>query len=90
MLQLIEEYDHGDLQRCWTWVYLSQLVGTDLSQDAHYAINEDGSDYDDDVGGTVYVAGRDGVDLVPLAPGQDAIAKLAAHRLFKQIEQNVR
>ena len=24
------------------------------------------------------------------APGQDAIAKLAAHRLFKQIEQNVR
>ena len=90
MLQLIEEYDHGDLQRCWTWVYLSQLVGTDLSQDAHYAINEDGSDYDDDVGGPLYVAGRDGVDLAPLAPAQDAIAKLAAHRLFKQIEQNVR
>ena len=78
MLQLIEEYDHGDLQRCWTWVYLSQLVGTDLSQDAHYAINEDGSDYDDDVGGPLYVAGRDGVDLAPLAPAQDAIAQLAA------------
>lgn len=90
MLQLIEDYDHMDLQRCWTWMYLSQLVGTDLSQDAHYAINEDGSDYDDDVGGPIYVAGRGGVDLAPLAPAQDAIAKLAAQRLFNQIEQNVR
>lgn len=88
MLQLIEEYDHGDLQRCWTWAYLSRLVGTDLTQDAHYAINEDGSDYDDDVGGPAYVAGRDGLDLEPLAPAQDAIARLAAQELFEQIEQN--
>ena len=88
MLQLIEKYDHGDLQRCWTWVYLSRLVGTDLTQDAHYAINEDGSDYDDDVGGPAYVAGRDGIDLEPLAPAQDAAARLAAQKLFEQIEQN--
>ena len=86
MLQLIEEHDQGDLQRCWTWVYLSQLVGTDLTRDAHYAINEDGSDYDDDVGGPAYVAGRDGVDLEPLAPAQDAAARLAAQKLFDQIE----
>ncbi len=88
MLQLIEDYDHGDLERCWKWVYLSRLVGTDLTQDAHYAINEDGSDYDDDVGGQAYVAGRDGVDLEPLAPEQDATARLAAQKLFEQIEQN--
>lgn len=90
MLQLIEEHDQGDLQRCWTWVYLSQLVGTDLTRDAHYAINEDGSDYDDDVGGPAYVAGRAGVDLEPLAPAQDAAARLAAQKLFEQIEQNAR
>ena len=88
MLQLIEDYDHGDLERCWTWVYLSRLVGTDLTQDAHYAINEDGSDYDDDVGGLAYVASHDGVDLEPLAPEQDAAARLAAQKLFEQIEQN--
>jgi TPR repeat protein len=29
MLQLIEEYDRGDLLRCWTWRYLAQLVGDD-------------------------------------------------------------
>ena len=88
MLQLIEDYDHGDLERCWKWVYLSRLVGTDLTQDAHYAINEDGSDYDDDVGGPAYVAGRDGVDLGPLAPEQDTTARLAAQKLVEQIEQN--
>lgn len=51
MLPLIEEHDHGGLLPCWTWVYLSRFVGTDLTRDAHYAINEDGSEYDDDVGG---------------------------------------
>lgn len=88
MLQLIKEYDHADLQRCWTWVYLSRLVGTDLTRDAHYAINEGGSDYDDDVGGPAYVAGRDGVDLEPLSAEQDATARLAAQKLFEPIEQN--
>lgn len=87
MLRLIEEHDQGDLARCWTWVYLSQLVGTDLSKDAHYAINEDGSEYDDDVGGPAYVAGRDGVDLDPLSAEQDAAARDAAQNLFMQIQQ---
>jgi len=88
MLWFIEKYEYADLQRCWTWVHLSRLVGTDLTQDAHYLINEDGSDYDDDVGGPAYVAGRDGVDLEPLAPEQDAAARLAAQKLFEQIKQN--
>lgn len=86
MLQLIEEYDHDDLQRCWTWVYLSQLVGTDLSQAAHYAVNEHGSVYDDEVGGPAYVAGRDGVHLKPLAAAHDATARFAAKKLFELIE----
>jgi hypothetical protein len=90
MLQLIEQYDHSDLQRSWQWAYLSKLVGTDLTQNAYYAINEDGSDYDDDVGGPAYAAGRDGVDLEPLAPAQDAAARLAAQKLFEQIERTTR
>jgi TPR repeat protein len=89
MLQLIEEYDHADLQQCWTWVYLSKLVGTDLTQDAHYAVNEDGSEYDDDVGGPAYVGGRDGVDLEALGSEQDIAAKLASMKLFEQIELKV-
>ena len=85
MLQLIEEYEHTDLEQCWKWVYLSQLVGTDLSQDAYYAINDDGTAYDDDVGGPAYVGGRGGVDLEPLAPAQDTAARRAAQKQFAQI-----
>jgi len=87
MLRLIEEHDHGDLARCWTWVYLSRLVGTDPSKGAYYAINEDGSEYDDDVGGPVYVVGRNGVDLDFLSAEQDAAARQAAQDLFEQIQQ---
>lgn len=87
MLHLIEEHDQGDLARCWTWVYLSRLVGTDLTKDAHYAINEDGSEYDDDVGGPAYVAGRDGINLDPLSAEQDAAARNAAQDLFEQIRR---
>lgn len=87
MFQLFEEHDQGDLARCWTWVYLSRLVGTDLTKDAHYAINEDGSEYNDDVGGPAYVAGRDGIDLDPLSAEQDAAARVAAQDLFEQIQR---
>ncbi len=90
MLQLIEEHEQGDLLRCWTWVYLSQLVGTDLAQGAHYAIAEDGSLYDFDVGGPAYVAGRDGVDLEPLSAEQEATARLAAQNLFEEIQRKAR
>lgn len=86
MLQLIEEHDQDDLVRCWMWVYLSQLVGVDLVKDAHRAINEDGSDYDDDAGGPAYVAGRDSVNLDRLSTEQDAAAKLAAQEVFDKMQ----
>ncbi|NHZ42631.1 hypothetical protein [Massilia aquatica] len=88
MLQLIEKHDQDDLLRCWMWVYLSQLVGTDLAEDAYFAIHEDGSGYDDDVGGSAYVAGRDGVNLDRLSTEQDAAARLAAHEVFGQMQRH--
>ena len=56
-------------------------------QGRYYAINEDGSDYDDDVGGPAYAAGRDGIDLAPISAEQDAAAKQAAQGLFEQIQR---
>lgn len=92
MLQLIEEHDRANQLRCWTWVYLAQLLGTDLTStdmasDVYYAINENGSDYDDDVGGPAWVAGRDGINLVPLSAEQDAIAREVAQDLFELLPQ---
>lgn len=70
------------LLQCWTWLYLARLAGTDLTQAKHYAINEDGSAYDGDVGGPAFVDGDDGVELIALLPDQDAVARAEAQRLF--------
>ncbi len=85
MRQLIEEYDQRDLVRCWTWVYFAKLMDLDLTMDAHYAINEDGSPYDDDVGGAAFVGGRDGVVIDPISAEQDAAARHAAQQLMGRI-----
>lgn len=86
MLRLIEEFDQGNLQRCWTWIYLAELLGTDLTKDNFYAIHEDGSDYDDDVGVPMYVDGREGVRLESLGQEDDVKARKKAQELFEAIQ----
>ena len=68
------------------WVYLARLLGTDLMRDEYYAINEDGTPYDDDVGGPAFVDGRDGVKLDPLDAERDAAARTAAEQRFKDLD----
>jgi len=85
MRRLIEEFDQNDLARCWTWMYLSQLLETDLSQDDYQAIHEDGSLYDDDVGGPMFVVGEQGIKLRPLNIEQDTIARQLAQKIFDKI-----
>lgn len=86
MRDLIE--DRGETPfRAWVWMHLSRMLGKDLSKDRHIAINEDGSPYDDDVGGPAYVGGEDGIELVPLAPNENSRAKDEAGHLFAAIEE---
>jgi len=84
MTRLIEEFDQDDLQRCWTWIYLAQLLKTDLTKDNHYAIHENGSHYDDDVGGNMYVGGQEGIKLPPLSEEQDILAHQNAQSIYKK------
>lgn len=86
MRELLESYDKKNLLLSWTWIYLSQLLGNDLTQDRYYAINEDGSSYVDDVGGPLFVAGEDGIDLSSLESELDNLAKMNAENLFKRID----
>jgi len=86
MRRLIEEFDQADLQRCWTWLYLAQLLEADLTKDNHYAIHEDGSDYDDDDGGPMYVDGQHGIKIAFLNKDQDAVARINAQKLFEKIQ----
>lgn len=85
MRELIEGYDSGDLEQCWTWFYLADLLGTNLSEDRYEAIHEDGSSYDDDVGGPLFITGDDGVDLEPLDAAADTKAREAAKTLYESL-----
>jgi hypothetical protein len=86
MRRLIEDFDAGDLQRCWMWLYFAKLIGTDLTESNQYAIHDDGSPYDDDVGGTLHVAGNAGVELRPLDSEHDLMAQQAAQELIRQLQ----
>ncbi|MCX7069555.1 MAG: hypothetical protein NTW01_00980 [Gammaproteobacteria bacterium] len=84
MLDLIDGFDADDLKACWKWLHLAKLHGTDLTANDHHAINEDGSPYDDDVGGPMYVDGRDGIKLKGLNAEEDRQARVAAFELFER------
>ncbi|WP_312708736.1 hypothetical protein [Stenotrophomonas sp.] len=86
MRDLIEHYDQEDLLRCWMWVHLSRLLHHDLTLDRYHAINPDGSEYDDDVGGPAELGGQEGVELRPLPAAEDQQARDAAESLFRKIE----
>jgi hypothetical protein len=80
MRELIQEKQSTDPLKCWTWFHLAKLHGNDLTRDDYHAINEDGSPYDDDVGGPVFADGEDGVEL---PEADEAIRQLAEARAFK-------
>lgn len=84
--ELIKIHEKDDPIQCWTWIYLSRLLGEDLTKDNYYAIHENGSRYDDDVGGPMFVDGEEGVDLPLLEPEQDSLAQANAQALFNRMK----
>ena len=87
MRRLIEEFDQDNLEHCWVWLYLAQLLGTDLTKDDYHAIHENGSRYDDDVGGPIFVDGQEGIKLASLNKDQDSVARQKARVLFEKIQK---
>lgn len=84
MRDLIEQQDRADPLKCWIWFYLAQLHGTDLTQNNYRAIHDNGDEYDDDVGGPMFVDGQEGV-ILPVANEAVRIqAQTIAQDLFKR------
>lgn len=86
MRELIKIHEKDNPIQCWTWIYLSKLLGKDLTKDNYYAIHENGSWYDDDVGGPMFVDGEEGVDLPLLESEQDSLAQANAQALFNRMK----
>lgn len=84
MRNLIEQHDHADPLKCWTWFYLAQLHGTDLTRDNYRAIHDNGDEYDDDVGGNMFVDGQSGVILPVTNEAVRIQAQTIAQELFKR------
>ncbi|MDW5444851.1 hypothetical protein [Polaromonas sp. SM01] len=84
MRELIQNAHRNDSLKSWTWFYLAQLHGIDLTRDNYHAIHEDGSSYDDDLGGAMFADGEDGVKL----PGADEKTKAQASALAQTLFTN--
>ena len=92
MRDLIDEDDQSNLFQNWIWVYLAEHLGTDLCKSTLRAYHEGGlyadQEYDDDLGGPLYVAGDEAVQLEALSALDDTRAKEAAKELFNRISRS--
>lgn len=84
MRELIEDQHSNNPLMCWTWYHLAKLHGKDLTRDDYRAINEDGSSYDDDVGGPMFAAGEDGVVLPDASASVQLAAEARAQEIFSR------
>lgn len=86
MRELMESWHADDPLKVWTWFHYAKLLGKDLTQGDYRAIHEDGSSYDDDVGGPMFVDGVDGVKLPMADESVRQEAQRAAHSLFARMK----
>lgn len=77
----LAQQGHCDAIEAWTWVYLAGHLGYDLQRVE--AIHEDGTPYDDDVGGTAFPVG--GIDLPRLSVADEAAARQSARVHFERL-----
>jgi len=83
MRELIEDRQTDDPLKCWTWFHLAKLHGKDLTLDDYHAVHEDGSAYDDDVGGNMFAVGEDGVELPTASEELQAQARRLAKNIYE-------
>ena len=84
--ELMESWHADDPLKLWTWFHYAKLLGNDLTQGDYWAIHEDGSHYDDDVGGPMFVDGVDGVELPTVDESVRQEAQRAAQSLFARMK----
>lgn len=86
MRELMESWHANEPLKVWTWFHYAKLLGTDLTQGDYRAIHEDGASYDDDVGGTMFVDGMDGVELPTVDESVRQEALRTAQSLFARMK----
>jgi hypothetical protein len=74
---MLAEYDAESAIHAQGWIYFAEAQGIELEdlEPRAYAIHEDGSRYDDDIGGPIYAVEDRGLRPAPLEPKEDAQAR---------------
>ena len=86
MRELMESWHADDPLKVWTWFHYAKLLGKDLTQGDYRAIHPDGSRYDDDVGGPMFLDGMDGIELPTADESVRQEALRAAQSLFARMQ----
>jgi hypothetical protein len=77
----------GEPTETWTWLYVSQMHGVDLTRSSlaacHDGGEQDGEFYDSDFGGPLYVAGAEAFAGPALSEDGHRAAKAAARAIFE-------
>jgi hypothetical protein len=88
--ELAEQAIDTNPSEAWMWQHLADLLGTDLTESTMRAYHDggpqSGQEYDDDFGGGAYVDGNEGLELPPLSPEQDFVARTLAAGIFARIQ----
>lgn len=84
MRELIRKAHSTDPLKCWTWFHLAKLHGKDLTRDDYRALHENGSVYDDDVGGPMEIVGEDGVVLPHADEAIQQMAEVSAREIYSR------
>ena len=86
MRWLVQRSEDEPTVETWTWIYLSRLLGEDICASTLRAYHDGGpyhgQEYDDDLGGALFIDGDEALDLPVLAPEFDRQAQAEAQRLF--------
>ena len=84
MRELILKAHATDPLKCWTWFHLAKLHGKDLTKSDYRALHENGSVYDDDVGGPMEIVGEDGVVLPHADETIRQMAEVSAREIYSR------
>lgn len=89
MRWLVEHQQRAPTIETWTFVYLSRLLGDDVTASSMRAYHQDGpyhgQEYDDDLGGGIYVDGDEAIELSHLDSESDSFARTEAQRIHASL-----
>lgn len=90
---LVSQALKSDIVEAWMWLHLAEMLGTDLQASTMRANHDGGSHageaYDNNYGGSMYVAADELLELPAIGEAQNQEAEKLAAAFFSEIQLSV-